>query len=379
MSRDPKIVFVQDALPFLGGAERVLSAAWEIYPDAPLYTLLHSQEAFQNTPIAGKTVIPSFINRLPGARTRYRGYLPLMPLAVERFDLREFDIILSFSYAVAHGVLPRPDQLHISYTYTPMRYAWHFYHQYLHEAGLRAGLKGWLAQAFLHYLRLWDRSAADRVDRFVAISHWVAQGVWRSYRRPAEVIYPPVDTLRFSPQHPREDYYLTVSRLVNHKKIDLLVSAFSQLGLPLLVVGDGPEYRRLSKMAAPNVKILGRRPDSEVADLMGRAKAFVHAAEEDFGIAIAEAQAAGCPVIAYESGGGREIVIPGVSGLFFPEQTIDSLIAAVEQFEGGDFNLQESQITSNVERFSKARFQQELKSLIEDSWTRFEGGEESHW
>jgi glycosyltransferase involved in cell wall biosynthesis len=379
VSRDPKIVFVQDALPFLGGAERVLSAAWEIYPDAPLYTLLYSKGAFQNTPIAGKTVIPSFINRLPGARTRYPGYLPLMPLAVERFDLREFDIILSFSYAVAHGVLPRPDQLHISYTYTPMRYAWHFYHQYLHEAGLRSGLKGWLAQAFLHYLRLWDRSAADRVDRFVAISHWVAQGVWRSYRRPAEVIYPPVDTLRFSPQLPREDYYLTVSRLVSHKKIDLLVGAFSRLGLPLLVVGDGPEYRRLSKMAAPNVKMLGRRPDDEVVDLLGRARAFVQTAEEDFGIAIAEAQAAGCPVIAYGSGGGREIVIPEVTGLFFPEQTVESLIAAVEQFETGALNLQEDQMISHVERFSKARFQQELKSLIEDSLTRFEDGEESHW
>jgi glycosyltransferase involved in cell wall biosynthesis len=379
VNRNPSIVIVQDALPVLGGAERVLAAAWEIFPNAPLYTLVYKKEAFENTPIAEKNIIPSFIHRLPSASTRYRSYLPLMPLAVERFDLREFDIILSFSYAVAHGVVPRPDQLHISYTFTPLRYAWHSYHQYLQEKGLRSGLKGWLAQAFLHYLRLWDRSAADRVDRFVAISQWVARGIWRSYRRPAIVIYPPVDTHRFSPRHPREDYYLTVSRLVSHKKIDLIVEAFSRLGYPLLVIGDGPEYRRLSKMAAPNVKMLGWRSDGEVVELMGKARALVQAAEEDFGIAIAEAHAAGCPVIAYGSGGGPEIVIPGKTGLFYPEQTVESLIAAVEQFESGDLNLDERHITSRAERFNKARFQQELKILIKDTWSLFESGERNHW
>lgn len=379
MSRNPKIVFVQDALPVLGGAERVLAAAWEVFPEAPLYTLVYSNGVFENTSLDKKTLIPSFINRLPGAEKRYRSYLPLMPLAVERFDLREFDIILSFSYAVAHGVLPRPDQLHISYTYTPLRYAWHFYHQYLQEKRLHSGLRGWLVQIFLHYMRLWDRSAADRVDRFVALSQWVAHGVWRAYRRPAEVIYPPVDTDRFSPHHPRQDYYLTVSRLVPYKKVDLLVAAFSELGQPLVVVGDGPEYRRLSRMAAPNIKLLGQRPDDEVTELMGRAKAFVQAAEEDFGIAIAEALAAGCPVIAYDGGGGREIVIPGKTGVFYPEQTVSSLIAAVEQFEAINSNFETQRIVHSVDRFSKVYFKKELNSLVADTWARFKSGERNRW
>lgn len=376
MNDNPKIVFVQDALPDLGGAERVLAAAWEIYPEAPLYTLLYRNEAFENTPLAEKSVTPSFINRLPGAPNRYRSYLPLMPLAVERFDLRDFDIILSFSYAVAHGVLAQPDQLHISYTYTPLRYAWHHYHQYLSEQGLRSGLKGWLVQGILHYLRLWDRAAADRVDRFIAPSQWVAGGIWRSYRRPATVLYPPVDTQRFSSPDSREDFYLTISRLVPHKKVDLLVEAFSQLGYPLHVIGEGLEYRRLQKLAAPNVKLLGRLPDSEVAEVLGKAKCFVQAAEEDFGIAIAEAHAAGCPVIAYGRGGGPEIVIPGETGILYPEQTVTSLIAAVEKFEASEINFEAEQIARSVERFSTAHFQEKLKALVAETWSRFKSGEQ---
>lgn len=379
MKRKPKIAFVQDALPLLGGAERVLLAAWEVYPDAPLYTLIHSKAAFENTTFAQKRIIPSFINGLPGARKRYRYYLPLMPLAVERFDLREYDLILSFNYAVAHGVLPRPDQLHISYTYTPMRYAWHFYHQYLHESSLRSGVKGWLVQGILHYLRLWDRAAANRVDRFVAASNWVAQGVWRAYRRPATVIHPPVETHRFSTQEPVGDYFITVSRLVHHKKIDLIVEAFSRLGYPLLVVGEGQEFQRLSKMAAPNVELLGWRSDDEVADLLGKARAFVQAAEEDFGIALAEALAAGCPVIAYEKGGASEIVIPGETGLLYGEQSVEGLTNAVEQFMAGDPDFSKSDFSSHVERFNKARFQGEFETLVADTWARFENRESDIW
>lgn len=379
MSHSPKIAFVQDALPHPGGAERVLAAAWEIYPEAPLYTLLYRKEAFENTPLAEKTLIPSFINRLPFVTTHYRSYLPLMPLAMERFDLREFDIILSFSYAVAHGILPRPNQLHISYTYTPLRYAWHHYHQYMAEKGLRSGVKGWIVQGILHYLRLWDRAAADRVDRFVAPSQWVAGGIWRSYRRPATVIYPPVDTQRFSPQDSREDFYLTISRLVAHKKVDLLVEAFSRLGYPFLIIGEGPEYKRLQKLAAPNVKLLGWLSNDQVSDLLGRARAFVQAAEEDFGIAIAEAHAAGCPVIAYGNGGGLEIVIPGKTGILYPEQTVSSVIAAVEEFEASDSKFDERQIALSAERFSKAHFQEQLISLVADTWSRFKSGERDHW
>jgi glycosyltransferase involved in cell wall biosynthesis len=379
MNRKLKIAFVQDALPLLGGAERVLVAAWEVFPDAPLYTLVYNKVAFDSSPFSQKTIVPSFINRLPGAGKRYRYYLPLMPLAVENFDLREYDLILSFNYAVAHGVLPRPGQLHISYTYTPMRYAWHFYHQYLREGGLRSGVKGWLVQGILHYLRLWDHAAADRVDRFIAASNWVAQGIWRAYRRPATVVYPPVATHRFSARETRGDYFITVSRLIPHKKIDLIVQAFSRLGYPLLVVGEGQEFQRLSKLAASNVKLLGWCSDDEVADLLGNARAFVQAAEEDFGIALAEAQAAGCPVIAYDNGGAREIVIPGETGLLFEEQSVESLSTAVEQFVAGDRNFIKSNISSHVDRFNKARFQQEFETLVADTWARFEEGERDPW
>jgi glycosyltransferase involved in cell wall biosynthesis len=292
-------------------------------------------------------------------------------MAVEQFDLRSYDVILSFSYAVAHGVVPRPDQLHISLMYTPLRYAWHFYQQYLHESVLSSGPLSWGFRLLLHYLRLWDRAAAERVDTFLAISNWVRQCIWRAYRRPARVIYPPVDLQKFRPAHPREDFYLAISRFAPHKRVDLIVKAFSKMGLPIRIIGEGRDFKRLQREAAPNVTLLGHQPDSSLQDLLSRAKGLVHAAEEDFGIALVEAQAAGCPVIAYGKGGALETVIPNKTGVFFNQQSVESLIAAVNHFEVISQHIDTAALQDNAARFSKARFQQQYLHLVTSEWDNF--------
>ena len=233
-------------------------------------------------------------------------------------------------------------------------------------------------KAVLHYLRLWDYASAGRVDRFIAPSRWTAECVWRAYRRGSEVIYPPVDVDRFNPLLLREDYYVVVSRLVQHKKVDLIVDAFSQLGLPLMVVGEGPDWDRVAERAAANIKMLGRQPDAVVQELLGRAKAFVHMAEEDFGIAPVEAQAAGCPVIGYRGGGLLETVIEGKTGLFFTHQRADCLVSTIRQFERGEVQFNTEEIRLNAERFRKERFQRELECLVEQSWGRWRRGWKGH-
>ncbi len=368
---DPKLAFVIDALPVMGGAERLLAAALEVFPDAPVYTLIFDRPAFDGTIFARKEIHTSFVHRIPAGRRWYRNLLPLLPLAVEQFDLRGFDIVVSFHYAVAQGVVLRPDQLHISYVHTPMRYAWQEYQSFIKEAG--GGPKGWVARLILHYFRLWDVAAARRVDHFAAVSQWAARCVWRAYWREAEVIYPPVEIDRFRPLEPRQDYYIVVSRLVRHKRLDVVVDAFSRLGYPLRVVGDGSERARLSKMAASNIEFLGWQPDERVAELLGRARAFIHANEEDFGIALVEAQAAGCPVIAYATGGACETVIEGETGLFFAEQSADSLAEAVSRFERENLRFDVATLHRNAARFGKIRFQQEFAAMIEWEWRKFRG------
>jgi glycosyltransferase involved in cell wall biosynthesis len=333
-----------------------------------VYTLVYNRRRFEGTHLARRQVIPSFIDCLPWARKLHRSYLPLYPLAIEQFDLRAYDVILSSSYAVAHGVMVRPEQLHISLMHTPLRYAWHQYHTSFRESGI----KSWPARVLLHYLRLWDTAAANRVDQFVAVSQWVAGLIWRAYRRPAQVIYPPVDVERFKPLTPKGDYYLTVSRLAQHKRVDLIVQAFSRMGLPLIVVGEGAEHRRLSQMAAPNVKLVGWQPGERVQELMGRAKALVHAAEEEFGIALVEAQAAGCPVIAYGRGGAAETVLEGTTGLLFNEQTVESLMEAVLSYQAGGLQASPDELRWNVQRFRKERFQKELQDLIAENRSSFQ-------
>jgi glycosyltransferase involved in cell wall biosynthesis len=364
MSERLKIAFVQDALPFLGGAERVLQAALELFPGAPICTLVYNRRALAHSLIARHPVQTSFIDRLPLANHFYRNYLPLFPLAIEAFDLRHYDLILSFSYAVAHGVITHPGQLHLGYTFTPLRQAWQHHHEFLADSRWGNGVISWTAKVILHYMRLWDRLASERVDRFIAVSNWIAGCIWRAYRQPAEVIYPPVEVDRFHAGHPKGDYYVCLSRLTARKRVSLVVETFNRLGLPLLVIGDGPQARRLNKIAHPNVKLMGWLPDEEVAEILSGAKGLVHAAEEDFGIALVEAQAAGCPVIAFGGGGALETVIPGETGILFPKRSVDCLIEAVLEMERRVSTFAAERLKQNASRFRKERFQKELVDLI---------------
>jgi glycosyltransferase involved in cell wall biosynthesis len=294
-----------------------------------------------------------------------------MPLAVEQFDLRGHQVILSIHDAVCHGVIVQPGQLHIDYILTPMRYIWALHQEYLRSRALQSPIRSVAFRLLAHYLRGWDAAAAQRVDHFVAISQWVAQRVWRTYRRRAEVIYPPVEVERFQPRSPREEYYITVCRLVPYKRLPVLVEAFNRLDRRLLVVGDGPERRRLEAQAGPNVRFLGWVAEERLADLLGRARAFVFAAEEEFGIAAVEAQAAGCPVIAYGRGGLRETVVEGRTGLFFPEPTADSLIDAVRSLESRLTSYETGQIRENALRFRRERFEEQFRRMVDEKWRQF--------
>jgi glycosyltransferase involved in cell wall biosynthesis len=371
MIEAPRVALVHDWLTERGGAEKTLETVLGLFPGSPVYTLFYQPKLFADSPIAQHPVSTSFLDRLPGARKRYRSLLPLMPLAVEQFDLRGYEVVVSIHDAVSHGVLVRPGQLHIDYILTPMRYIWALHQEYLRSPTLRSPIRSIAFRLMAHYLRIWDTGAAQRVDHFVAISHWVAQRVWRTYRRRAEVIYPPVEVERFRPATPREEYFLTVCRLVPYKRVPVLVEAFNRLDRPLLVVGDGPERRRLEAQAGPNVRFLGWVTEERLADLLSRARAFVFAAEEEFGIAAVEAQAAGCPVIAYGRGGLRETVVEGTTGHFFPDPTADSLIDAVRNFESRPSVYEAGQIRENALRFGRKRFEEEFRRMLDEQWERF--------
>jgi glycosyltransferase involved in cell wall biosynthesis len=351
----PKVALVLDTLAVMGGGERVFLSALELFPAAPVFTLTYVPQVFRGTLVARHPVRPTFIDRLPLAHTRYRAYLPLMPLAVEGIDLREFDLVVSFSYAVAHGVHILPGQRHISYTHTPLRYAWRNY-----KIGERLAPDQWLVNWFFRYFRRWDLRSVKQVDQFAAVSRDIAGWIHRVYRREARVIYPPVDLERFQPQHPRDGSYITVSRLVAHKRIDLIVAAFSRLKLPLTIIGDGPELPRLRRMAAPNITFMGYQSDQVVAQFLNRARAFVSASQEDFGIAMVEAQAAGCPVITLGKGGALETVLEGKTGLFYAQQTPESIIEAVERFAPLAASFSPADLVANAGRFGKERFLNEF-------------------
>lgn len=359
MPKNSNVAIVVDALSILGGSEKVLMAALELFPRAPVYTLVYDRQLFTHTPLAQHKVISSFIERMPFASTQYRKYLPVMPYAIQRFDLSAFDTILSFSYAVAHGVKVQRGQKHFSYTYTPMRYAW----RNIRLDGLPR--KSTYLDRWFSSFRNWDMAATRSVDQFAAVSRWIAGWVSRSYQRVARVIYPPVDVRRFSPAKKRSDYFITVSRLVPHKRLGLIVEAFNRLGLPLLIVGDGSERRRLEPRAKENIRFLGYQPDSQVNDLLSRACAFVSASEEDFGIAMVEAQAAGCPVIAYGKGGSSEIVLAEQTGLLFDQPDADSLVSTIEGFLSVKFSNHEC--AANAARFNQPRFLAELDSFVNGS------------
>ncbi|WP_297915561.1 glycosyltransferase family 4 protein [uncultured Campylobacter sp.] len=367
-----KKALIHDWFSTYAGAEKCVESFTNIWDDFEIYSLIDFLKgADRDKILKGKHAHTSFIQKLPFAKDKYRNYLPLFPLAIEQFDLSGYDVVLSSSHAVAKGALTHSNQLHIAYVHTPIRYAWDLYHQYLRESGLDRGLKGVLAKYFLHKIRLWDASTANRVDHYVANSRYIARRIQKTYGKPSDVIYPPVDVDKFTLREAKEDFYLTASRMVPYKKIDLIVEAFSQTDKKLLVIGDGPDMAKIKSKAGKNIELLGFADDETMADLMGRAKAFVFAAEEDFGITPVEAQACGTPVICFGRGGARETVLDGKSGLYFMEQNTKELLAAVAKFEQNYDKFEPTKIRENSLKFSRARFEAEIKSYVEKKYEEF--------
>lgn len=374
MRSSTKIAIVHDWLTAPGGAERVLEQLLRLYPAADLFCICDFLDAKHRSLLCGRTPKTSFIQTLPWASKKHWMYLALMPLAIEQFDLSEYDLIISSSYAVAKGVLTGPEQLHISYVYTPIRYAWQLQHQYLKEMKMDAGPLSWMVRIFLHYLRIWDLRSAVGVDRFISISEYVARQVRKLYNVESEVLHPPVDLARFSLYEDKEHFFITASRLVPYKRIDLIVSAFAAMPQHrLVVIGDGPERKRVDAAAKgySNIEIMGYQSDEVLRDLVSRAKAFVFAAIEDFGIAPLEAQASGTPVIALARGGALETIRPIDSdhptGVFFADQTEASLIDAVAVFEREGHRILPKDCRSNAERFSAQTFGQRFSLIVEQA------------
>ena len=366
-----RVAIVCDWLVVYAGAERVLEQILKIYPNADLFCLVDFLPEDQRDFIMQKETHTSFIQNLPRAKKSYRSYLPLMPLAIEQLDVSAYDLVISSSHAVAKGVLTGPDQVHISYVHSPIRYAWDLQHQYLQEANLTRGLKGWIAKAILHYIRLWDYRTANGVDYFIANSKFIARRIKKVYGREAAVVYPPVDIEAYELCEEKEDFYLTASRMVPYKKVKLIVEAFNEMpDKSLVVIGDGPEYAKIKEIAGSNITLMGYQPFSVLKEKMQKAKAFVFAAEEDFGITPVEAQACGTPVIAYGKGGALETVqgytdtMPR-TGIFFESQTIQSIRNAVDSFEknASDFVFRNCRL--NAERFSQQQFVENMKLQIE--------------
>jgi glycosyltransferase involved in cell wall biosynthesis len=364
-----KVAIIHDWLTGMRGGERCLEVLCEIFPGADLFTLLHIPGSV--SPMIEKRLIrTSFIQHLPFSKWRYRTYLPLFPMAIERFSLKGYDLILSCSHCVAKGVIPCPEALHISYLLTPMRYAWDMYEEYFGESQNK------IIPIFMHYLRLWDVTSSQRVDHFLCISKHVANRVEKFYRRKGEVIHPPVDTKRFGLRNQKEDFFLIVSSLTRYKRIDLAIEAFNRLRYPLKIIGSGPEEKRLRSVARSNVEFLGWQSDRVVSESYSACRALIFPGEEDFGIVPLEAMASGRPVIAYGKGGALETVIPydqpdqpgdGVpTGLFFHEPNVDSVIGAVERFHKIEREFDPAAIRNHTLQWDRERFKEKMEKYIFD-------------
>ena len=354
-----KIAIVHDWLVTNAGAEKVLRSIVNLYPDADIFSLVDFlSDEERNIIIDNKKVHTSFIQKLPYAKKHFRNYLPLFPKAIESFDLSAYDLIISSSWAVAKGLKKTPDQLHVCYCHTPIRYAWDLYDEYTKEL---PWLKKILVQSILKYIRKWDLDTVDRVDHFIANSKFVQERIKRTYNREATVIYPPVDINKFTLYEEKENFYLTASRLVPYKKTKLIVEAFNKMpDKKLVVIGSGEEYDSIKKIAKDNIIVLGYQSDEVLITSMQKAKAFIYAAIEDFGIIPIEAMACGTPVIALNEGGTKETIINKVTGIHFEEQTEASIIAALEKFETLDFNY--TDIRNEAAKYT--HFEKELRSFI---------------
>jgi glycosyltransferase involved in cell wall biosynthesis len=367
-----KIAIVHEWFVNYAGSERVVEQMLEVFPNADLFSIVDFLPENGRGYLHGKRAKTTFIQKLPFAKKHFRNYFPWFPIAVESHDLRGYDIVLSSSHMVSKGLIVNQDQLHICYCHSPCRYAWDLYHQYLEEAGLRKGILGIFAQFFLHKLRIWDQISTPRVHHFIANSKYIASRISHVYNRDAEVIYPPVDVLKFVLLEEKDDFYFAASRMVPYKKMELIAEAFKKMpDKKLIMVGSGAKTADLKRINSSNIVFKTEADASEFLKLMSRAKAFVFAAEEDFGITMAEAQACGTPVIAFGKGGAAEIVQNGITGVLFTEQNVESIVEAVAKFESNPELYQPKTISETAQRFSNQAFRENLILKVYQKWMQF--------
>lgn len=367
-----KVALVHDFLVDFGGAERVLEDICEIFPDAPIFTLLHDKEKMRGK-FEGKVIETSFLQKFPKfLRRRKRYLLPFLMVAPETFDLRDYDLVISSSGAWSKGIVTRLNTTHVAYVHSPMRFVWDYNEKYLKEIGAKAGI---FKRLVLNYLRIWDNQAAQRPDKLIANSLYTQKRIKKYYRRESKVVYPGVvvgrsddSNLLPSGDHPEgdksQDYFLVVSRLSAYKRVDLVVEAFNKLGLPLVVIGEGEKRSHLESIAASNVRILGWKDDEELSKYYAGARAFVFPATDDFGLTMVEAMSHGIPVVAIKKGGAKEIVKEGVNGEFFEAQTVEVLCDGVRRFLENEKNYDKEEIKKSVEKFSKERFGDDFLDII---------------
>jgi glycosyltransferase involved in cell wall biosynthesis len=365
-----KVAIVHEWLVTRAGSEKVVEEILRLFPQADLFTLICALPPGEDEILRGRKLTTSFLQNLWGAKTRHRLFMPLMPFAVEQFDLSSYDLIISSSHAVAKGVITGPDQVHLSYIHSPMRYAWDPQHTYLVESGLSRGFRSVLARVLLHYLRIWDIRTANGPERMIANSAYIARRIAKVYRREADIVHPPVDVANLPFSATREDFYLAASRMAPYKRMALIVAAFARMPQrKLVVIGDGPEMALVRRLATSNIEILGYQDDASLRDHMRRARAFVFAAEEDFGIIPVEAQACGAPVIAFGRGGSMETVIgpdnEKPTGLFFARQSEEAIVEAVENFERDAARFIPENCQANAQRFSRAIFRKKFMAIVE--------------
>lgn len=368
-----KVAIVQEWLVTVGGSDKVVKAILDVFPDADIYTLVAKKEVCDELGIPWEKVHTSFIQKMPLGTKKHRAYLPLFPFAIEQFDLRGYDVVISSSHCVAKGVLTKADQLHICYCHSPIRYCWDMYNEYLEESHLDKGFKSWLVRLMLHPIRQFDAIAGSRVDYYISNSDYVGQRIRKTYRRKATTIHPNIDISNFELCNAKQEYYLASSRLVAYKKIDTIIEAFNQMpDKKLVVIGGGPNLDAYRKLAKDNVTMMGYQPFDVLKDKMQHAKAFVFAADEDFGMIPIEAQSCGTPVIAYGHGGSLETVNGGKTGLFFNEQTPEAIVEAVNKFESmGSQPFAPADCRQWAEGFSEERFKREIKEFVEEKYEEF--------
>lgn len=360
-----KVAIAHDWLTNMGGAEKVIINFKQIYPKSPVYTLVYNEKNLDKE-LQNIKVKTSFLQNIKNARINHQKYFPLMPVAWEQFDFNKYDVVLSSSSSCAKGIITSPNTMHICYCHSPMRYGWEFYYEYKNEVGK---IKRAILPYFMNYMRMWDVISSNRVDYFIANSQNVANRIWKHYRRKSDVIHPPVKCDYFNISDVDEEYFLIVSRLVPYKKVDLAVKTFNEINLPLVVIGGGSQYEYLKSIANSNVKILGRQDNETIKEYYSKCRAFIFPGEEDFGITPLEAQASGRPVIAFSRGGALETVIDGQTGIFFKEQTINSLKEAIIKFQKINFN--KHQIREHSFGFDEKIFKRKIQTLVKQKYQCF--------